>query len=214
VAQSKAACPAMAKYLIPILALAASALADDAAHNAGAYAAPPAYSPPVDNYATPDAYGPPAQDSYGAPDPYNPAPTYEDNSYAPQDSYGAVADCRTTGTCGDDLFDLSKITELLPLFLAVFAAIIVAQLFAPLIGMLFGAKLGLAAGILGPLAAIPVAIIQAVLLPFNLQICTIDPTGVNPPAIKVRSFGSRSLDADMVDTLATVVLNAISAYEQ
>jgi hypothetical protein len=121
-----------------------------------------------------------------------------------------VADCRTTGTCGDDLFDLSKITELLPLFLAVFAAIIVAQLFAPLIGMLFGAKLGLAAGILGPLAAIPVAIIQAVLLPFNLQICTIDPTGVNPPAIKVRSFGSRSLDADMVDTLATVVLNAIS----
>lgn len=212
-AQSKAARPAMAKYLIPILALAASALADNAAHDAGSYAAPPAYSPPVDNYPPPDAYGPPA-DTYGAPDPYNAAPTYEDNSYAPQDSYGAVADCRTTGTCGDDLFDLSKISELLPLFLAVFAAIIVAQLFAPLIGMIFGAKVGLATTIFTPFRGILVGLIQALLRPFNLALCDLDAAGM-VTGIKVRSFGAKSFaNDDMLDAMSTMILNAVSAYDQ
>lgn len=206
-ARSKAACPAMAKYLIAVLALAASALADDAAH-AGGYAAPSAYSPPVESYPA-ESYAPPG-DTYGAPDPYNPAPTYEDNSYAPQDSYGAVADD------GGELFDLAKITELLPLFLAVFAAIIVAQLFAPLLAMLFGAKVGLANGLLAPLQGILFGIVNAILAPFMLAICDI--SGAAPvvatmkPVLGKRSFGG--LEADMVDALSHLVLNSISAYDQ
>merc|ERR1711936_577782 len=105
---------AMAKYLITTLVLAASALADDSS----------AYAAPQGGYAAPAAaYAPAAPTGYGAPDSgYGaPAAEYAAESYEePSSYYGEPA------AGGFDLA-LSKILELLPLFLAVFAAIIVAQ---------------------------------------------------------------------------------------
>merc|ERR1719264_75665 len=115
------------------------------------YASEPAYAAPAAEYGAPDA-------AYGAPDAAYGAPEYA----APSGyEYSAAQE-------DDSGFDLSKITELLPLFLAVFAAIIVAQLFAPLLGMLFGAKLDLASGILAPLSSAKIDVINAILNPFNL----------------------------------------------
>merc|ERR1711981_449949 len=111
-----------------------------------------------------------------------PAAEYTSDSYEqPYDSYEADA------VDGGDLFDLSKILELLPLFLAVFAAIIVAQLFAPLLGVLFNAKVGLLGGVLGPLGGIKINAINAILNPFGLQLCT---TATPPVAFTGRSSAS------------------------
>merc|ERR1711936_310517 len=83
--------------------------------------------------------------AYAAPQGYGaPAAEYAAESYEePSSYYGEPAEADAGGF---DL-DLSKILELLPLFLAVFAAIIVAQLFAPLLGVLFNAKVGLLGGV-------------------------------------------------------------------
>merc|ERR1711944_333864 len=183
---------AMAKYLITTLVLAASALADDSS----------AYAAPQGGYAAPSAaYAPAAPTGYGPP-----AAEYTSAAYEqPYDSYEAEA------ADGGDLFDLSKILELLPLFLAVFAAIIVAQLFAPLLGVLFGAKVGLLGGILSPLGSIKIDAINAILNPFGLQLCT---TATPPVAFTGRSSASGfSLNKDMVDTAANLLYEAVSKYQ-
>merc|ERR1712020_74391 len=188
---------AMAKYLITTLVLAAYGLADDTS----------AYAAPQGGYAAPSAaYAPAAPSGYGAPDSgYGaPAAEYTSDSYEqPYDSYEAAADD------GGDLFDLSKILELLPLFLAVLAAIIVAQLFAPLLGVLFGAKVGLLAGVLGPLGSIKIGAINAILAPFGLSLCTVGP----PLAQAGRSSASGfELNQDVLDNAATFLYKAIQNY--
>lgn len=186
----------MAKYLITTLVLAAYALADDTS----------AYAAPQGGYAAPSAaYAPAAPSGYGAPDSgYGaPAAEYTSDSYEqPYDSYEAEA------ADGGDLFDLSKILELLPLFLAVFAAIIVAQLFAPLLGVLFNAKVGLLGGVLGPLGGIKIGAINAILAPFGLTLCNI-----GPPLAQAAGRSSASgfeLNKDMVDNAANFLYKAIS----
>merc|ERR1712244_61843 len=105
------------------------------------------------------------------------APSVSEGYGAPSQGYdaqefAAPSGYEYTAAQEDDAgFDLGKITELLPLFLAVFAAIIVAQLFAPLLGALFGAKVSLASGLLAPLSDAKVGLINAILAPFNLQLC-------------------------------------------
>merc|ERR1711981_189939 len=190
---------AMAKYLITTLVLAAYALADDNS----------AYAAPQGGYAAPSAaYAPSAPAGYGAPDSgYGaPAAEYTSDSYEqPYDSYEADA------VDGGDLFDLSKILELLPLFLAVFAAIIVAQLFAPLLGVLFNAKVGLLGGVLGPLGGIKIGAINAILAPFGLTLCN-----VGPPL--TQAMGGRSsasgfnLNKDLVDNAANFLYKAFQEY--
>merc|ERR1712045_175351 len=109
---------AMARY-IAALALLGAVLADGTGHSAPAPSYDtPSYDAPATGYAEPSAAG---YESYDAP------------------SYGAADTV--------DGFDLSKILDLLPLFIAVFAAIILAQLIAPLFGVLFNAKVGLLGGI-------------------------------------------------------------------
>merc|ERR1711944_381536 len=188
---------AMAKYLITTLVLAASALADDSSAYAapqGGYAAPSAaYAP-----AAPTGYGPP-DSGYGAP-----AAEYTSDAYEqPYDSYEAEA------ADGGDLFDLSKILELLPLFLAVFAAFIVAQLFAPLLGVLFGAKVGLLGGILGPLGSIKIDAINAILAPFSLTLCNVGAAGALTQATGRSSASGFDLNRDMVDYAANFLYKAI-----
>jgi len=190
----------MAKYLITTLVLAAYALADDSAYAApqGGYAAPSAaYAP-----SAPASYGPP-DSGYGAP-----AAEYTSDSYEqPYEGYEAAASAD-----GGDLFDLSKILELLPLFLAVFAAIIVAQLFAPLLGVLFGAKVGLLGGILGPLGSIKINAINAILAPFSLTLCNVGAAGALTQATGRSSASGFDLNRDMVDYAANFLYKAIQEY--
>merc|ERR1711981_1000504 len=187
---------AMAKYLITTLVLAAYALADDNS----------AYAAPQGGYAAPSAaYAPAAPSGYGAPDSgYGaPAAEYTSDSYEqPYDSYEAAADD------GGDLFDLSKILELLPLFLAVFAAIIVAQLFAPLLGVLFNAKVGLLGGVLGPLGGIE---INAILAPFGLTLCNVGPPLTQATGGRSSASGF-NLNKDLVDNAANFLYKAFQEY--
>lgn len=191
----------MAKYLITTLVLAAYALADDTS----------AYAAPQGGYAAPStAYAPSAPAGYGAPDAgYGaPAAEYTSDSYEqPYDSYEAAADD------GGDLFDLSKILELLPLFLAVFAAIIVAQLFAPLLGVLFGAKVGLLGGILGPLGGIKITAINAILAPFSLALCNVGPP-LTLAGMRRSSASGFELNKDVVDNAANFLFKAIQGEWQ
>merc|ERR1712179_861275 len=172
----------MVRYIIAVAAIIGCALADDSA-----YAAPSAsYSAADSGYAAPQAgYGAPSVE-YGAPD----------NSYAAPSSYDAAG------------FDLSKITELLPLFLAVFAAIIVAQLFAPLLGALFGAKLNLASGILAPLSTAKIDLINAILNPFNLVLGNV---GTCTPAGSPRGLDSASLNFSP-DSVLNMLMKANEIY--
>merc|ERR1719220_2441621 len=137
----------MARY-IAALALLGAVLADGTGHSAPApsYGAP-SYDAPATGYAEPSAAG---YESYDAP------------------SYGAADTV--------DGFDLSKILDLLPLFIAVFAAIILAQLIAPLFGVLFNAKVGLLGGIINPFGQAEIDIINLVLVPLGYQICNADGT--------------------------------------
>merc|ERR1712083_14663 len=143
---------AMARY-IAALALLGAVLADGTGHSAPAasYGAPsydtPSYDAPATGYAEPSAAG---YESYDAP------------------SYGAADTV--------DGFDLSKILDLLPLFIAVFAAIILAQLIAPLFGVLFNAKVGLLGGIINPFGQAKIDLINLVLVPLGYQICNSDGT--------------------------------------
>merc|ERR1711878_22894 len=110
---------AMARY-IAALALLGAVLADGTGHSAPAasYGAP-SYEEP--SYAAPAAsYGAPSYDtpSYDAP-----ATGYAEPSAAGYESYDAPSYGAADTVDG---FDLSKILDLLPLFIAVFAAIILA----------------------------------------------------------------------------------------
>jgi len=171
----------MARYVVALAAVLGAAFADDAAYNAPSvgYGAPS--SPSVD-------YGAP-QEGYGAP-----STGYDAQEYAAPTGYEYTA-AQESG----DAFDLSKITELIPLFLAVFAAIIVAQLFAPLISMIFGAKVDLATGILAPLSGAKRGLIDAILAPFGLMLC--DTAGGR--SLNLDLSKGFSMDADSVINLLT-----------
>merc|ERR1711879_487679 len=204
---------AMARY-IAALALLGAVLADGTGHHHtdhGAAAAPSApsaggYAAPAASYETPVAsYGAPSYDTasydapatgYAEPSATGYADTYEQPSYGAADTV--------------DGFDLSKILDLLPLFIAVFAAIILAQLLAPLFGVLFNAKVGLLGGILNPFGQAKLDIINAVLVPLGYQICNAN--GVCPATFP----GGRSLT-----TLTTLnmdgeftIMNALEIAEK
>merc|ERR1711874_956499 len=118
----------MNKFIIAV-ALFGAVMGDGTGHghttpaaSAAGYAAPAdAYASPAAEYAAPSYEAPAA--SYGA-------PTYEQEYAAP--AYEAAPTGYDSGygvPAAEGLdFDLSQLTELLPLFVAVFAAIIVAQL--------------------------------------------------------------------------------------
>merc|ERR1712061_534089 len=175
---------AMARY-IAALALLGAVLADGTGHSAPAasYGAPsydtPSYDAPATGYAEPSAAG---YESYDAP------------------SYGAADTV--------DGFDLSKILDLLPLFIAVFAAIILAQLISPLFGVLFNAKVGLLGGIINPFGQAKIDLINMVLIPLGYQICNSNGTC---PAV----WNGRSLN-----TLTTLtdgefsIMNALEIAEK
>merc|ERR1712088_874015 len=185
---------AMAKYLITTLVLAASALADDSS----------AYAAPQGGYAAPAAaYAPAAPTGYGAPDSGYGAPAagYAAESYEePSSYYGEPAEADAGGF---DL-DLSKILELLPLFLAVFAAIIVAQLFAPLLGVLFNAKVGLLGGI-------KINAINAILAPFGPTLCNVGPPLTQATGGRSSASGF-NLNKDLVDNAANFLYKAFQEY--
>lgn len=177
----------MARYfLICAAALVATAVADDASYAAPAasYGAPAAQSYAAPSYSAPAAsYDAPA-DGYGA-------PSYND----PSTGYGQVADP------GNNIFSLDRLLELIPFFLAVLAAIIIAQIIAPLIALLFNAKIGL----LAPLGNAKISLINSVLSPFGLALCT-----TNPLAIATgRSFSEEyGINPEIVDFVTKGIAKA------
>ena len=182
----------MAKY-VAALALIGAVLADGGSHAShGAVADAGAYAPPSTGYGSPQQdYAAPAND-YAAPA-YS-APTYEQ----PQETYGAPAVAYESydapAYSGEgvldtvDGFDLSKLTELLPLFIAVFAAIIIAQIFAPLFAALFGAKATFLGGIFQPLGQGKFDLINVILEPFDLKLGNV--ANCQNAVFPGRSFGS------------------------
>jgi hypothetical protein len=184
----------MAKYLIALLALVGLAIADDSS----------AYAAPAGGYAAPTGSYAPAASGYGPPDTGYPAPEYQQSYEAPSATYGG----EVTDTA-DNPFDLSKLLAVLPLFLAVFAAIILAQLLAPLIGLLFGGLGGIGA-IFAPLGTAKIDLINIVLNPFGLALCT---NAVPPVAAMGRNLPSGfTLNRDVVDNVATMLYKAIENY--
>jgi len=178
-----------------------------AAHDSG-YAAPAdAYASPAAEYAAPTAYEAPAA-SYGAPtyEQEYAAPAYEPTAYeASAPAYGAPADTLD--------FDLSQITELIPLFIAVFAAIIVAQLVAPLFGALFGQKVALFGGLFNPLGQFKFDMINLVLNTFGLAVANCTPSGTTPcgnnAVLMKRSLSDFNV-LEMIE-VANTLYNAVSA---
>jgi len=168
----------MARFLIVALSLVGCALADDG------YAAPSGYGAPA-GYAAPSASA-----DYGVP------------SYSEPSGYGAPAEG------GNDLFNLDKILELVPFFLAVFAAIIVAQLLAPLLGVFFNAKVGL----LAPLANSKIDLFNAILTPFNLAICTTNPLAVAGTNAGRNLASGFSFDPELVNMITGKLYQAIESY--
>jgi len=153
------------------------------------------YAAPSADY---EAYAPPSS-GYGEPS------TSYDYGYD-QNSYVATQ---------DDGLDLSKLTDLIPIFVVVFAAIIVAQLIAPLFTQLFALLIAVIPGTL----SFKAPIINAVLNPFSLQLCT---TASPPVAFTGRRsidgramesvFGSEMFSTDQLNILATVVDEAVNAF--
>jgi hypothetical protein len=113
----------------------------------------------------------------------------------------------------EDGLDLGKLTDLIPIFVVVFAAIILAQLIAPLFAQLFALLLAIIPGTL----SFKAPLINALIAPFNLQLCTTD----NPPVAfpTSRGFSSRDLgkilgdfDPKHLDTITTLVDEAVSVF--
>ena len=140
------------------------------------------------------------QASYGAPSTgYASAPG---DSYAePQASYGATGggyndygnyDGGYVATQEDGGLDLSKLGELIPLFLVVFAAIILAQMFSPLLTGI----LALFTGILPMALSVKAPIINAILNPLGLQLCDLSTPPMAVPG--GRSFDSISETARLM----------------
>jgi len=90
----------------------------------------------------------------------------------------------------DGGLDLSKLGELIPLFLVVFAAIILAQMFSPLLTGI----LALFTGILPMALSVKAPIINAILNPLGLQLCDL----ATPPMPVGRSFDSISETARLM----------------
>ena len=175
----------MARY-VAALALIGAVLADGTGHHhadhgaaaapsAGGYAAPAdtGYAAPASSYGAPqNDYAAPAYDapsSYGAPQNDYAAPTYDAPTYDAPTATGYDAPSYNAIQDTVDGFDLSKITELLPLFVAVFAAIIIAQLVAPLFAAI-AAPLGGLAGIFAPIRQAKFDAINAILNPMGLAL--------------------------------------------
>ena len=207
----------MARY-VAALALIGAVLADGTGHHhaehgaaappTGGYAAPadPGYAAPASSYGAPaNDYAAPAYDApsaYGAPQndyaaPTYDAPTYDAPTYDAPTAYNAVQDA--VAGAGVD-FDLGRITELLPLFVAVFAAIIIAQLVAPLFAAI-AAPLGGLGAIFAPIRQAKFDAINAILNPLGLAL------GINGPqcqnagrSFEDEVFGKMNLDAlTMID---------------
>jgi len=152
----------MAKYFAA-LALLGAVLADGGSHPSAPAAG---YGAPTGGYEQP---------SYDAPAASYEQPTY-DASYVEPTGYDASYDQQAFSADTVDGFDLSKLLELLPLFIAVFAAIILAQLLAPLFGVLFDAKVGLLGGIINPVGQLKLDVINAILNPLGFAIGNFPPT--------------------------------------
>jgi len=143
------------------------------------------------------------QASYGAPSTSYDSASYSapGDSYAePQASYGATGggyndygnyDGGYVATQEDGGLDLSKLGELIPLFLVVFAAIILAQMFSPLLTGI----LALLTGILPMALNVKAPIINAILNPLGLQLCDL---ATPPMPIGGRSFDSISETARLM----------------
>lgn len=200
----------MARYiLICACALAATALADDAS----SYAAPAASygAPAAPSYAAPAApsYNAPAAPSYAAPSYSAPAASYD----APADGYGAPSyNDPSTGygavaEPANNIFSLERLIELIPFFLAVLAAIIIAQIIAPLIAILFNAKVGL----LAPLGNAKIGLINSVLSPFGLALCTTNPLAIATGRGFEEEYG---LNPEIVDFVTKGIAKAYEAYTQ
>ena len=181
------------KCVVVLSVLVGCVVCDDAGYAApsqGGYAAPSqgGYAAPAASYGAPTGGA-----SYAAPATGYGEPVYQD-SY----SYGAVEE--------EGGFNFDKITELLPLFIAVLAAIIIAQLILP-----FLASLGvLAVGILPMALSIKAPIVNAILAPFNLGLCDITNGAANPTLFAGRSFSeefgvSEETGRAIQDTLSTFV---------
>merc|ERR1712083_105434 len=152
---------------------------------------------------------------YGAPTGGYDAPT----GYDQQAGYGDYdqGGYELADEGGDDIG--AKLGELIPLFLVVFAAIILAQLLSPLLLSLFGILIGIV-----PMAlSIKAPIVNLILAPFNLQLCSVDAAGAVTAFPAKRAFSSRSLkdavtafgydvsDAK-IDILADFVNNAMESF--
>merc|ERR1712088_1184157 len=147
------------------------------AASASGYAAPAdAYASPAAEYAAPSYEAPAA--SYGAPtyEQEYAAPAYEAAPTGYDSGYGVPA-----ADAGLD-FDLSQLTELLPLFVAVFG------------------------GIFNPLGQIKFDIVNALLNPLSLQVANCTPT--SGACTGNATFGKRSLDSlnviDMIEAASQI----------
>jgi len=206
----------MATYLIAILALAGCGFADLGGSDDGGYAPPSGgYNAPTGGYNPPSTGYAAASTGYGPPDTgyASPSTGYQSTGYdAPSQTYGAVDEGD-----GGFPFDLSKLVNILPLFLAVFAAIILSQLFAPLIALIFGPIIGAIVGLFGIVpgfnpGAIKAGLLNVVLNPFGLQICNLAVPPVAFPPGK-RSLGDAfSISPDVVDKVASMLEKAIETY--
>merc|ERR1711936_20528 len=183
----------MNKFIVAV-ALFGAVMGDGGSHHAPAahdsgYAAPAdAYASPAAEYAAPSAYEAPAA-SYGAPtyEQEYAAPAYEPTSYeASAPAYGAPDDSLD--------FDLSQLTELLPLFIA--------ELVAPLFGALFGAKVALFGGIFNPLGQLKFDAINAILNPFGFSFASCDgTTGRVCTTINAQFMGRSFSDIGILDMI-------------
>jgi len=167
----------------------------------GFVSADEAYSAPQTGYGAPsDGYGPPA-DVYGAPDTGYTAPEYG----------GATGPSYTATGSGGDLFDLAKLEELAPLFLAVFAAIILANLLGPLFTALLGLKAGLVTPLLGPIGDAKGSLVNIILGFFGLQLCD---AALNAfPAGGREDLASQwNVSPELLDLLTGKVADAVRSY--
>jgi len=154
---------------------------------------------------TQSGYGAP-QSGYGAPSGGSAyaAPSGGGQSYESYD-YGSYAPAQDDG--GLDLGE--KLEELLPLFIAVFAAIILAQLLLPLLLQLFA----LLVGIIPMALPLKAPIINALLMPFQLQLCDLagNPFPRSLDSESFRSFLPDGLSEDKVNILSKFAQDAIAA---
>ena len=173
------------KCAISLLVLTGGVLADQSSYSSAGnqYAAPAAssgYGAPSgggNNYAAPAAsagyaapaasagYSAPAQSGYGAPAGGYDAPSA---GYADYDTGYGYEETAAAPTSSGGLDPLAFIEEFIPLFLVVIAAVIAAGLLGPLFSQLLMLLVALLPGALN----LKAPIINAILNPFNLTLCS------------------------------------------